>query len=209
MLRPAGRKAPPDLSKGTGRQFLDYGPGRAPLSRTWSHSPAHLASPRVGQMPAGRGDLEAQAPAQRRSLPRPAHVSGRYGASCYLAARPAATDLRPQQSSRATRDWQGSTQSTQALGTRPLYGLQRVEDPEDPAVAGNVRCGARMGLGGVCSPGKGRAGEAGPLPLHSLVPAAVRRRKAPPPPPALPRPVSCGAHRKEEVHFRLECRWGL
>lgn len=54
MLRPAGRKAPPDLSKGTGRQFLDCGPGRAPLSRTWSHSPAHLASPRVGQcQPAG------------------------------------------------------------------------------------------------------------------------------------------------------------
>lgn len=90
------------------------------------------------------------------------------------------------------------------MGTHPLHGLQRGEHPEDPAVAGSVRRGARMGLGGVYSPGKGRAGEAGPLPLHSLVPAAVRQRKAPPPPPALPRPVSCGAHRKEEVHFRSE-----
>lgn len=158
-------------------------------------------------MPARPGNLQAQAPAQRRSLPRPAHVSRRHRASSSLAARPAATDLRPQQSSRATQDRQGSTPSTQALGTRPLLGLQRGEDPEDPAVAGSL-CGAVQGWawGGVYSPGKGRAGEAGPLPLHSLVPAAVSQRKAPPPPPALPRPVSCGAHRKEEVYFRSEGR---
>ncbi|XP_076782536.1 uncharacterized protein LOC143439819 [Arvicanthis niloticus] len=204
LLRPAGCKALPVVSKGTLRQFLDYGPERAPLPRTWSHSPAHLASPREGQVLTGPGNLEAHASAQRRSLPRPAHVSHRHGASSSLAARPAATDLRPQQSSRAPRDWQGSTPSTQALRTRPLHGLHRGGDPEDQAIAGSVQRSARMGLGGVCSPGKGRAGEAGPLPVHSLVPATVHQRKTPPRPPALPRPVSCGAHRKEEVHFRSE-----
>lgn len=109
-------------------------------------------------MLAGPGNVEAHASAQRRSLPRPAHVSRRHGASSSLAARPAATDLRPQQSSRAPRDWQGSTLSTQALRTRPLHGLQRGEDPEDQAIAGSVQRGARMG------PGRGEVGGASAAP---------------------------------------------
>lgn len=164
MLRPAGCKALPDLSKGTLRQFLDNGPGRAPLPRTWSHSPAHLASPCEDEVLAGPGNLEAYASAQRRSLPRPAHVSRRHGASSSLAARPAATDLRPQQSSRAPRDWQGSTPSPQALRTRPLHGLQRGEDREDQVIARSVQLGARMGLGGggaSAAPGRGAPGRLG------------------------------------------------
>lgn len=79
---------------------------------------------------------------------------------------PAATDLRPQQSSREAWDEQGSTPDTRALGTRPHRGRERGEDPEDLAAGDSVRRGARLGLGGVYSPWKGRAGEAGPLRLH-------------------------------------------
>lgn len=79
---------------------------------------------------------------------------------------PAATDLRPQQSSREAWDEQGSTPGTRALGTRPHRGRERGEDPEDLAAGDSRRRGARLGLGGVYSPWKGRAGEAGPLRLH-------------------------------------------
>lgn len=175
--------APASGRKARARQTLAKGPegnswsadrGRVSPPRTWSHSPAHLASPREGQVRASPGNVEAQAPARRRSLPRPAHVSHRHGAASSLPARPAATDLRPQQSSRAAKDWQGSTLGTRTLGTLPHHGQQRGGDPEDPAAAGSAWLGAKLGLGGVYSPGKGRAREAGLLPLHSLVPADAR-----------------------------------
>lgn len=90
------------------------------------------------------------------------------------------------------------------LGDAPTPRSRARWRPRGPS--GRWLCEARCkaGPGGVYSPWKGRAGEAGPLPLHSLVQGAVRPRKAPPPPPALPRPVSCGADRKEEAYFRSE-----
>lgn len=79
---------------------------------------------------------------------------------------PAGTDLRPQQSSREAWDEQGSTPGTRALGTSPNHGRERSEAPEYLAAGDSVRRGARLGLGGVYSPWKGRAREAGPLRLH-------------------------------------------
>lgn len=165
MLRPAGRRAPagrPSAQGPAGNSWTADG-GCAPPPRTWSHSPAHLPSPREGQVPASRpGDRGALAPAPRRSRPRPAHVSRRHCASASLAARPAATDLRPQQSlaggsglarKRAEHPGPGDAPTPRATVRWQTRRTQRAPAP----------CGAVLGWawGASTAPGRGAPGRPG------------------------------------------------